>query len=39
MKRIYVGPKQATIENNNFFDYSITLFGNTSKKMYLTKVF
>ena len=32
MKRIYVGPKQATIENNNFFDYSITLFGNTSKK-------
>lgn len=31
MKRIYVGPKQATIENNNFFDYSITLFGNNSK--------
>ena len=32
MKRIYVGPKQATIENNIFFDYSITLFGNTSEK-------
>lgn len=31
MKRFYVGPKQATIENNNFFDYSITLFGNNSK--------
>ena len=31
MKRIYVGPKQATIENNSFFDYSITLFGNNSK--------
>ena len=31
MKRIYVGPKQSTIENNNFFDYSITLFGNNSK--------
>lgn len=31
MKRIYVGPKQATIENNNFFDYSITLFGNNSE--------
>ena len=32
MKRIYVGPKQATIENNIFFDYSITLFVNTSEK-------
>ena len=32
MKRIYVGPKQATIENNTFFDYSITLFGNNSEK-------
>lgn len=32
MKRIYVGPKQATIENSNFFDYSITLFGNTDNK-------
>ena len=30
MKLIYVGPKQTTIENNNFFDYSITLFGNSS---------
>lgn len=30
MKRIYVGPKQATIENSNFFDSSITLFGNTN---------
>ena len=30
MKRIYIGPKQSTIENSNFFDYSITLFGNTS---------
>lgn len=27
MKRIFIGPKQTTIENNNFFDYSITLFG------------
>ena len=32
MKRIYVGAKQATIENNIFFGYSITLFGNTSEK-------
>ena len=32
MKRIYIGPKQATIENNNFFDYSITLFGKNSEK-------
>jgi len=41
MKRIYIGPKQSTIENNNFFDYSITLFGNntetnTSYESYLT---
>lgn len=28
MKRVYVGPKQTTIENTYFFDYSITLFGN-----------
>ena len=28
MKRIYVGPKQTTIENSYFFDYSVTLFGN-----------
>lgn len=28
MKRVYVGPKQITIENSNFFDYSVTLFGN-----------
>lgn len=27
MKRIFIGPKQTTIENNNFFNYSITLFG------------
>lgn len=32
MKRIYVGPKQSTIENNDFFDYSITLFGNSTEK-------
>ena len=28
MKIIYVGPKQKTIENSTFFDYSITLFGD-----------
>ncbi|MBO5884319.1 MAG: hypothetical protein J6Q51_00820 [Clostridia bacterium] len=28
-KLIFVGPKQATIENNTFFDGSITLFGNS----------
>jgi len=28
MERMYVGPKQKTIENNNFFDASITLVGN-----------
>ena len=28
MKRVYVGPKQITIENNRFFDYSVTLFGD-----------
>ncbi len=32
MKRVYVGPKEITIENSNFFDYSITLFGNNSEK-------
>lgn len=41
MKRIYVGPKQSTIENSNFFDSSITLFGNntdtnTSYESFLT---
>jgi len=30
MKRIYVGPKQATIENSNFFDFSITLLGTNT---------
>lgn len=30
MKRIYVGPKQKTIENSYFFDFSITLFGNNT---------
>lgn len=30
MKRYYVGPKQATIENNNFFDASITLVGDST---------
>lgn len=28
IKYTYVGPKQATIENNSFFDASITLVGN-----------
>lgn len=28
MKRIFVGPKQTTIENSDFFDASITLVGN-----------
>ena len=28
MKKVYVGPKQKTIENSKFFDYSITLFGD-----------
>ena len=32
MKRVYVGPKELTIENTSFFDYSITLFGNNSDK-------
>lgn len=31
MKRIYLGPKQSTIENSNFFDHSITLFGITGE--------
>ena len=30
MKRIYVGPKLTTIENNDFFDGSITLFDSTA---------
>lgn len=30
MKRVYVGPKQVTIENTYFFDYSVTLFGDSS---------
>lgn len=30
MKRVYVGPKQATIENTYFFDYSVTLFGDST---------
>lgn len=30
MKRIFVGPKQATIKNNNFFDGSITLVGDNT---------
>ncbi|WP_321835581.1 ATP-grasp domain-containing protein [Clostridium butyricum] len=30
MKRIFVGPKQVTINNSNFFDGSITLFGNNT---------
>lgn len=28
MKRVFVGPKQTTIENSDFFDASITLVGN-----------
>lgn len=31
MKKIYVGPKQSNIEYSNFFDLSITLFGNNSE--------
>lgn len=38
MKRVYVGPKQLTIENSNFFDYSVTLFGDTSEKNISYKV-
>ena len=38
MKRGYVGPKQLTIENTNFFDYSVTLFGDTSEKNISYKV-
>ncbi|MGN0748310.1 MAG: ATP-grasp domain-containing protein [Christensenellales bacterium] len=30
MKKYYIGPKQITIQNNNFFDGSITLFGDNS---------
>ena len=32
MQKVYVGPKEVTIENTYFFDYSITLFGDNSKK-------
>ncbi len=38
MKRVYVGPKQLTIENSNFFDYSVTLFGDTNEKNISYKV-
>ena len=38
MKRVYVGPKQLTIENTNFFDYSVTLFGDTNDKNISYKV-
>lgn len=31
MKKIYIGPKQSTIKNNNFFDYSLTLFGSNTE--------
>lgn len=31
MKRIFVGPKQLTISNNDFFDGSITLFGDNKQ--------
>ena len=32
MKKVYVGPKEVTIENTYFFDYSVTLFGDNSEK-------
>lgn len=40
MKRIFVGPKQVTIHNNDFFDGSITLFGenNNNNISYSNKV-
>lgn len=38
MKRVYVGPKQLTIENTYFFDYSVTLFGDTNDKNISYKV-
>lgn len=38
MKRVYVGPKELTIENTYFFDYSVTLFGNNSEKNISYKV-
>ena len=38
MKKVYVGPKQLTIENTYFFDYSVTLFGNNSEKNISYKV-
>lgn len=31
MKKVYIGPKQSTIKNNNFFDYSLTLFGSNTE--------
>lgn len=31
MKRLFVGPKQKTIKNTNFFDMSITLIGHNDK--------
>lgn len=31
IKRIFVGPKQVTIENSDFFDASITLFGENTR--------
>ena len=38
MKRVYVGPKEITIENTYFFDYSVTLFGDNSEKNISYKV-
>jgi len=32
MKKAYIGPKQTTIANTNFFDFSLTLFGENSSK-------
>jgi predicted ATP-grasp superfamily ATP-dependent carboligase len=32
MKKLFVGPKQATIEYSDFFDGSITLFGENNSK-------
>ncbi len=38
MIKIFIGPKQKTIENNNYFDKSITLVGdNTDKNISLCK--
>lgn len=30
--KIYLGPKKSNIENSDFFDYSVTLFGNSDNK-------